>query len=420
MSVGAFYWLEANSSFPAHLSSTMPPFLWLPTAPQAADGTETLLTGHPLGPKPGRPIVLATQSSDGPVRLHFDVAQAAEGILLERYHPGLEPTIEMRLPFNYSWLPPWVKGMARWFRRGGLAAQPEVAFPSEQAPFVVEWLRELGRWAGQAPSPRSLAAGWPDGCRAALAISYDVDTDWLFENPVWLERICDMQERHGLFGAFYCVPMYSQGPAAIRALHRLRERGCEVGCHGYNHDAKLPLLQGERLAHRLQVIRDFSKRWDIRGFRSEWLWRTPDFLRELADLFAYDSSLPAVQTIGTRYSGSGCGSCLPYRTHGDLVELPLALPFDEQRHLEGLDPAAFWQRQVRRAEAVIDRGGLVMLALHPQPHQAANAATLEAIDDALAALTSIPNLWLARPDQIAEWVEMRLPARAAEPVHESV
>ena len=83
--------------------------------------------------------------------------------------------------------------------------------------------------------------------------------------------------------------------------------------------------------------------------------------------------------------------------------MPLTLPMDEDRIL-GLDLMPFWQKQVEWARLIINKCGMVMLSLHPQPHQAANKATLKAIDFALSQLAKEPELWIARPDKIVDWI----------------
>jgi hypothetical protein len=64
----------------------------------------------------------------------------------------------------------------------------------------------------------------------------------------------------------------------------------------------------------------------------------------------------------------------------------------------------FWRDQVERAHHLVERGGMLLFLLHPQPHQAANDETLAAVDLALEQLDSIPDLWNARPDEIVDWV----------------
>jgi peptidoglycan/xylan/chitin deacetylase (PgdA/CDA1 family) len=428
----SFFRLEAGDALPPELARDMPEILCVP--PEALQAPlsdhrpngsvlKASLSGTPINPvlingtrlngAPAASISLVT-SADGDVpRASFDIAGTIDSILLEQYHSGLEPTAEMRLPFNYSLLPPWVKGVARSLRKGELGREPEIAFPSGDPAFVVDWLGELADWTNSPRSPRTKRIEWPHGHRAAVTISHDVDTDWVFRNPEWLERIVDVEAEHGLYGAWFCVPAYSQSRASARGIERLIERGCEVGCHGYNHDAKWPLLNGRKFAQRVEVVKKFRDRWGLRGCRSEWLWRTPAFLSVVGELFEYDSSVPTVSPQFTSHSRNGCGTCFPYVTYGGLMELPLTVPMDEARHLGGLGLEDFWRRQVERASQIIERGGMVMLSLHPQPHQAANSATLAAVGRALKEIVSMPNLWLARPQEIAAWAGKSL--TSAEP-----
>jgi peptidoglycan/xylan/chitin deacetylase (PgdA/CDA1 family) len=402
----AFFRLEGGTALPHELANSMPKILGIPDdalVPESRDiKPSDALRGVALGGAAKQTVSLAA-TCDGTRRLFFDLAATIEWILLEEYHTGLEPTAEMRLPFNYSRVPSWLKGLARAFRTKSLTREPDICFPPDDPPFVVEWLRQLGRWAGIGESSRLNTIRWPNDCRAAVAISHDVDTDWLFRHPDWLKRLVDVEGEYGLRGAWYCVPKHSQGRSAEEAIGRLIDSGCEVGCHGYNHDAKWPLLTGEAFASRVEAVRRFRDRWNLRGFRSEWLWRTPNFLTTLAGVFDYDSSIPTVSTRFTSHSRNGCGTCHPFQTYGGLIELPLTLPMDEERHFSGHGLDEFWRRQVARACAVVEQGGLVMISLHPQPHQAANPATLAAVSAALKEIVSIPNLWLARPDEIADW-----------------
>ncbi len=406
---GSFYRLEATASLPESLRAGVPEVLWIPDAARvtaALPGRPALL-GRALDAPQAAAVPLVSSAADGSLLPHFDPGRTADSILLERYHDGLPRTLEMRLPFNYSRLPGWIKALGRKLRGGGIAPTPELGFPADTA--LVEWLGALARSAGLPGSRRSLAGPWPEGCRAALVISHDVDTDWVFRNPGWLERICDLEEKYGLLGAWYCVPMNSRSRAAERGMERLLERGCEIGIHGYNHDAKWPFLAGRAFQGRLDVVRRFRDRWRVRGFRSEWLWRSPDFLSALAPEFDYDSSVFSTSSLFTRRTGNGCASVFPYRTWGGLLELPLTLPMDEDRHFRGLAPEPFWQGQVERAEAIIAAGGMVMLSLHPQGQQGANEVTLRALEGALERITAAPGLWRARPDRIADWVRERRP-----------
>jgi len=407
-----FFRLQASHALPQDLRRSMPEILCVPAqamrSPLPADLPNRCLRGTPINGASTASVSLV-ELVDGDVpRCTFDIASTIDSILLEEYHTGLEPTAEMRLPFNYSLLPPWVKGLARSVRNGQLMREPAIAFPSGDPALVVDWLRELAHWANAPQSPRSRKIEWPDGHRAAVAISHDVDTDWVFRHPEWLERIVDAEAEHGLKGAWYCVPAWSESRQSAKGIERLIDLGCEVGCHGYNHDAKWPLLTGRDFDRRVEAVTRFRDRWGLRGFRSEWLWRTPGFLSALAKIFEYDTSVPTVSSLFTSGSRNGCGTCFPYVTFGGLIELPLTVPMDEHRHSSGLGLEAFWRRQVERVSQIIEGGGMAMLSLHPQPHQAANAPTLAAVSAVLKEIVVFGNLWLARPDQIAAWARTSL------------
>jgi hypothetical protein len=397
-----FYRLDATDLLPQHLRKHMPEVLWVPAPALSHTRLQgpPALTGWPLNGADPVPLVVAQEN--GTLRSPVHLSSVIEGVRLERYHTGLNTTLEMRLPFNYSKVPNWVKGAARSVLSGRQSATPEVPFPPAGPVFVVEWLSLLAQETGQhlvTAQPR-----WPAGARACAMISHDVDTHWLFDHPDWMERICDLEEQYNFFGVWFCVPEYSRSRAADKALQRLIDRGCEIGVHGYNHDAKWPLLKSKEFDNRLSAVRRFAAEWGAKGFRSEWLFRTPGFLSALSSVFKYDSSVPSSVTFLTSDTANGCSSCLPYRTHGGLIELPLSLPMDEHRHTSGLSLHAFWKRQTELAQAIVGHGGLIVLSLHPQPHQAANAETLAEVASTLKAISSLPDLWIARPEEIFRWL----------------
>lgn len=356
-------------------------------------------------------IPLISRDGDGRLIWHFDPGKVCEGILLETYHDGLQPTVELKLPFNYSLIPNWVKGIARTFRMGDIKAQSAIPFPGLETPLVLDWLHELCllRWGKGVSRYPGRPFNWPEQARAAVVMTHDVDNEWIFENPEWLERFLNIEEENGFHGAWYVVPRKSRSKAANRGIEILQSRGCEIGCHGFNHDAKWPLLPEKQSKKRMEEVCRFRDKWEIRGFRSEWLWRTPAFLEMLSNIFEYDTSVPMTSELFTSASFNGCGSFLPFRTHGGLLELPLTLPMDEARHQTGLSPEVFWQEQKILADTIIDRGGLVTISLHPQPHQAANNATLGPFREFLQEINRHSGLWKAPPWKVAERTASQLP-----------
>ena len=408
MMSGRFFRIVASPALPAELSQNMPPVLWT-FAPQSSEPAGAVaLWGECFDS--GEKLALASIDARGQLVVHFDVSGTIQGILREDYHQGFEPTAEMRLPFNYSRLPCWVKSLGRRLRSSSIAQPPEIPFPDLALPYIVSWLKRFSQLASSgAPDGKNVSAAtatkWPAGNQAALVITHDVDTDWIFRHTSWLNRICQLEERFGLRGAWYCVPWNSRNRAGEAGMRALQERGCELGCHGYNHDAKFPLLTGKAFQKRMDYVKHFGDRWQMRGFRSEWLYRTPEFLTAIAAHFDYDSSVPAVNPLFSRRTFNGCGSCLPYQTHGGLWEIPLSVPMDEDRHLLGGDDSVFWSQLVERAEQVIDYGGLVVMTLHPQPHQMANERVFGQVEMVLERIATRSGLWLARPAEVIDWMQ---------------
>jgi peptidoglycan/xylan/chitin deacetylase (PgdA/CDA1 family) len=407
---GGFYRTEASEWLPGELRRFMPDILWLPEPPAGDSAGTVALAATPIEGGCGAAKPLVSRDPSGNWSVHFPIAAAIEGILLERYHGGLLPTIEMKLPFNYSRFPNWIKSVARWMLSSRSAALPSLLFPPESPLYVVEWLRILARITAQPADSLGPTHGWPSGKRAAAVITHDVDTDWVFRNPKWLETICDLEERHGFFGAWYCVPWYSRSTAAERGMCRLQERKCEIGAHGFNHDARFPFVEEREFLRRMDALRQFAAQWNIKGFRSEWLYRTPRFLAALAGDFVYDSSVPSSLAMLTAKTANGCGSCLPYLTHGGLLELPLSLPMDEARHGMGLSPDEFWRKQCAAVQRVVELGGLAVVSVHPQSHQFANQESIRAIEPLLRSISADSSIWIARPDEIADWSLQAPPA----------
>jgi hypothetical protein len=325
---GCIYRVEATGSLPEALRDRLPPCLFIAGEIDATESSpQAALVGYPFA-DPSRPVSLVT--ANGSLHARFRIKDSIEATLLEKYYDRQHPALTMRLPFNYSRLPNWVKGIGGAVLGSGAPPQ-RIPFPPDAPSYAVEWLRSLASTLCE-PADDNAVRGWPFGKRAAACITHDVDTGWLFQNPEWLERLLAVEGKHGFHGGWYCVPKYSEDRVSEKGIERLLALNCEVGVHGYNHDAKLPLKSGEQLQSRLKTIREFAARWDARGFRSEWLFYHAAFLRELAKIFHYDSSAPASLRGHHPRVGTGCSSCQPFRTHGGMVELPLSLPMDVARH----------------------------------------------------------------------------------------
>jgi hypothetical protein len=89
---------------------------------------------------------------------------------------------------------------------------------------------------------------------------------------------------------------------------------------------------------------------------------------------------------------------LPYCPRPGLIELPITLPPDTAIH-----PETGYTLLEAAAQGIAERGGAVVVTLHPQPHQSANRAGLDRYFRFLARLASASSrrLWHATPLEIA-------------------
>lgn len=335
----------------------------LPEAPARPAGAEREAVLHAELPDGGR-FALCAQAN-GRVRWVCDPAAWIRALLDERYVERWARPLPARIPLvNYARLPHALKGAAERLL-ASLPRGPErrAAFPEAPLDTLVEQLRGLcARLAGGARQ----APLWPEGRRAAVTLTHDVDTAWILDEARGrlLREIVDLEAGLGFRGAFYLVASRVSPRRHRRALGLLREAGFEIGLHGWNHDAKLGFLSERAQERRLARARARLAGLGVEEIRTPWYWRSAPLFRVLARHFAYDSSVPAASDLyGTR-TRTGCCSVLPYRAEGGLLELPLTLPPDTA--LAGPDPFA---PALRAVGEILALGGVAVPILHPQPHQ---------------------------------------------------
>lgn len=217
---------------------------------------------------------------------------------------------------------------------------------------------------------------WPDGRRAAVALTFDVDGDTVpflvdrenahrrlslwsehaYGPTVGLGHILDLYEVKGTF--------FVPGFVADRhpeAIERLLAGGHEIGHHGHMHERPDGLgddLERTVLERGIEALRRVSGQAP-RGYRSP-AWElkpdTPALLTRLG--FDYDSSL--------------MGRDVPYmvRTPGhNLVELPITWISDDYMQFgraAGIgSPTAAFDVFSQAFEGLYRRGGLWIMTMHP-------------------------------------------------------
>jgi hypothetical protein len=357
--------------------------------------TATVLAGEF---QDGQRFPLCVAGEQGPVRWVVDPASWIGQILSELYVGEWARPLPSRIPLlNYARLPHAVKGAAERLLSG--LPSPELApFPELPLDTLVDELRRLcGILAGGRADP--CAGLWPDGRRAALTLTHDVDTGWILDpqRRGLLREILDRELALGFAGAWYVVGARVDPSRHAGALETIREAGHEVGVHGWNHDAKLGFLDEDAQERRLARAAERLEGLGVEGIRTPWYWRSPGLFEVLGRRFVYDSSVPTASGLYGTVTRTGCCSVFPYAPRPGLLELPLTLPPDTALALDERVPT--WNAV---AERIIELGGVIVPILHPQPRQLAGEAGLAAWFEFLGDLSRRhrSRLWSATPAAI--------------------
>jgi peptidoglycan/xylan/chitin deacetylase (PgdA/CDA1 family) len=390
--------LAAGPAWPAGLAS-LDRFAPVPEAASAPAEGEAVLVFAEAG-EPPRP--LCARDPGGGVAWSIDPAAWIRAILDEDYVRDWKRPLPSRLPFvNYSRAPFAVKRvLARLQDPSREASPPDAPFPELPLDDFVDALRAL--CARLEPEGGPADEAWPGGARAAVAVTYDVDSSWILDpaRADLLARIVDEESELGFPGAWYVVADELRLPAHEPALRRIRDAGHEVGSHGFCHDGRLQYLSPARQEERMAKVMERMAGLGVRGMRTPWYARSRGLFEAIARHFEYDSSVPNASGFFSSRTRSGCCTVFPYQAAPGIVEIPMTLPPDTAVPVER-------RRRVlgEIADAVVARGGLVVVTLHPQPHQSANEAGLASHLGLLRDLRERHGgrLWCATPAEVAEW-----------------
>lgn len=268
------------------------------------------------------------------------------------------------------------------------------------------------------------AAGvpWPDGARAAVAVTFDVDAEsvMLAIDPALADRPSLMS--HQRYGPVTGVPrllallaerglratFFVPGATAERhpdAVRAIVEAGHEVAHHGFEHESLLGRSREEELDILRRGLDALERVAGVRprGYRAPW-WElgahTLALLEELG--FVYDSSLFERDA--------------PYRV-GRLVEIPVSWTFDDwERYAFWPDitgsgviarPSDVLEAWWEEIDALVEVGGCAVLTMHP--FLSGRPARARALGALLDRLRERGDVWIATCGEIADHAARVLP-----------
>lgn len=269
-----------------------------------------------------------------------------------------------QVPFSYHRIPPVVRwhvarliGKRLRTRRAEWARYP--GWPLDlSADFVADWM-------SAEPLPRSAQ-------RTPVLVTHDIDSAEGLRNL--LEHFLPREEAVGARSTSYVVPC--AWPLDHGLLREVVARGHEIGVHGYDHSNRTPFLERSMRRQRLAEGRASLEAFAPRGYRAPSLVRTAGLLEDLADYFAYDSSIP---TSGGPFPtfNNGCASARPFRI-GRTLEIPITMRRDGTALFLGQSPAQIGSMWISDAQEIAESRGMVVLLTHCEKRFSGNSAMLGA------------------------------------------
>jgi hypothetical protein len=335
-----------------------------------------------------------------PLRLPFDPDEVIDNLRLERYAGCQLTGFEKILKHTYYRIRrltnPTVRGYIQRFRAGKWNKR---RFPQWPVDTTVEDISEallLHLLQANRQERIPFIWFWPDGARACLTITHDVENQAGRDHCA---ELMDLDDSFGFKSSFQIVPE-DRYAVSQEFLNSFRDRGFELCIHDLNHDGRLFDELGQ-FRERAALINRFAREYDVKGFRSAVMYRNPDWFEYLD--FSFDMSMPNVAHLDPQHGG--CCTVMPYFI-GNLVELPLTTIQDytlfrvlKQQSVD------LWRLQI---ELILAKNGLITLLVHPdyiiEPDLRAVYRDLLAMVNELRASQ---HLWSATPGEIAEWWRQR-------------
>ena len=233
---------------------------------------------------------------------------------------------------------------------------------------------------------------WPDGHQMCVSLTHDVETA---DGVKRVDELAKLEEAHGFRSCWYFIP--HKYPIDIGLIRDLKQRGHEIGVHGYNHDGRLFSKKRIFEKRRGLMVKAFED-LGADGFRAPMVHRNLDWIKTLDT--KHDGSCFDIDPY--QAMAGGVGSFWPF-FKGDMVELPYSLPQDHTLFVAlAKNDVDIWKRKI----AFLNRWrGMAMLVTHPDYLN--TVERLEHYQSFLEHLKTLESPWFALPNEIADWWKER-------------
>lgn len=224
--------------------------------------------------------------------------------------------------------------------------------------------------------------------KCSLVITHDVEEQEGFN---FIPKILELEKKYNFISSWNIVPYKYKIDDGI--INLIKDAGCEVGLHGYNHDGKLYFSE-KIFSKRAVLINKAIKKYNAVGFRSPMVHRNLEWLQKLeikydSSCFDYDPYQP--------FPG-GTGSIWPF-VAGKFVELPYTLPQDHTIfYVLKQNDISIWKNKI---EWIIKNNGMILLLTHPDYLK--ENKHFKIYEDLLIYLSSLNNYWHCLPKEMSEY-----------------
>jgi len=271
-------------------------------------------------------------------------------------------------------------------------------------------------------------AKWPNGARAAVLLSFDVDNETIalrfgeanagslsmgqYGSRQGLGRVVKLLDRHRIPASFF-IPSVSLQIAPEMAATIKQSGRHEFGVHGWIHELNTTLPDSAERALLTKAVAELTRLTGTKptGYRAPSWNFSPNTLSILRDLgFRYESSLMADErAYELLQDGQPTG----------LVELPVEWILDDaplfdprgERYSPPREVARVWMDEFDKA---YEEGTMLVLTMHP--HIVGHRSRIVALEMLIAHIQSkgAGRVWWATHGEVAEYV--RKEAKLGEPI----
>ena len=229
---------------------------------------------------------------------------------------------------------------------------------------------------------------WPSGSEMCVSLTHDVETS---DGVKRVDQLAKLEESHGYRSCWYFIP--HKYPIDSGLIRDLKQRGHEIGVHGYNHDGRL-FSSSRVFEKRRRPIEKAFEDLEAIGFRAPMVHRNLDWIETLGS--KHDASCFDIDPY--QAMAGGVGSFWPF-FKGDMVELPYSMPQDHTLFIAlNQNDIEIWKRKL---DFLSRWRGMAMLVSHPDY---LNTETrLGHYESFLEHLKTLESAWFALPNDIADW-----------------